>query len=128
MARFRRDGVNPAVDDGFIDALKAGRAKVAGQVERLLCDRAVLIVGGEAAADSVILATGYGRGLHGLVGHLDVLDESGAPKSGDGAPCDPAAPGLYFAGFRVALSGSIRVAGKLARRIADAVATPRRSR
>jgi putative flavoprotein involved in K+ transport len=123
MTRFRRDGVNPAVDDGFISALKAGRATVMGEVERLLDDRASLITGAEVPADAVICATGYRRGLERLVGHLDVLDDCGVPKFADGAPCDPALPGLYFAGFRVALSGSIRVAGKHARRIANAVAT-----
>jgi len=30
--RFRRTGVNPAVDDGFVDALKAGRAAVVAEV------------------------------------------------------------------------------------------------
>ncbi|MGH2894965.1 MAG: flavin-containing monooxygenase [Solirubrobacteraceae bacterium] len=122
MTRFRRDGVNPAVDDGFISALKSGRARVVGEVERLLGDRAVLIAGGEVPADTLICATGYRRGLERLVGHLDVLDDLGVPGFADGAPCDPATPGLYFAGFRVALSGSIRVAGQHARRIADAVA------
>ena len=128
MTRFRRNGVNPAVDDGFIDALKADRATVVGEVDRLLRDRALLIGGAEVAADTVICATGYRRGLERLVGHLEVLDETGAPKFGDGAPCDPAVPGLYFAGFRVALSGSIRIAGKHARRIANAVATSRIAR
>jgi putative flavoprotein involved in K+ transport len=125
MTRFRRDGVNPAVDDGFISALKSGRARVVGEVERLLDDRAVLIGGGEVAADTLICATGYRRGLERLVGHLDVLDDLGAPRFADGAPCNPATPGLYFAGFQVALSGSIRLAGKHARRIADAVALSR---
>jgi hypothetical protein len=32
MSRFRRAGVNPAVDDGFISALKSGRARVVGEI------------------------------------------------------------------------------------------------
>ena len=71
----------------------------------------------------MICATGYRRGLEQLVGHLGVLDERGVPRYADGAPGDPDTPGLYFAGFRVALSGSIRVAGQHARRIATAVAS-----
>jgi cation diffusion facilitator CzcD-associated flavoprotein CzcO len=50
------------------------------------------------------------------------------PRYADGVPADPETPGLYSAGFRVALSGSIRVAGQHARRIATAIAreTPAR--
>jgi putative flavoprotein involved in K+ transport len=121
MTRFRRAGVNPAVDDGFVSALKSGRARVVGEVERLLPNGVVLVGGGELEVDGVICATGYRRGLEPLVGHLGVLDENGVPRFADGAPGDPAAPGLYFAGFRVALSGSIRVSGTHARRIAKAI-------
>ena len=127
MTRFRRAGVNPAVDDGFIAALISGRARVVGEVERLVRDGAVLVGGAELPADSVICATGYRRGLEPLVGHLDVLDGRGVPKFTDGAPSDPRAPGLYFAGFKVALSGSIRLSGKHARRITDAIAISSRS-
>jgi len=70
----------------------------------------------------VICATGYRRGLERLVGHLDVLDVQGVPRFRDAVPCDPAAPGLYFVGYRVALSGSIRVSAKQARRVAKAIA------
>jgi putative flavoprotein involved in K+ transport len=122
MTRFRRAGVNPAVDDGFISALKSGRASVVGEVERLSRDGALLVGENELKVDSVICATGYRRGLEQLVGDLDVLDAKGVPRFRDGAPCDPAAPGLYFAGYRVALSGSIRVSAKQARRVAKAIA------
>ncbi len=121
MTRFRHAGVNPAVDDGFVSALKSGRARVVTEVERLAPEGARLVDGSELAVDSVICATGYRRGLEQLVGHLDVLNERGAPRFADGAPADPRAPGLYFAGFRVALSGSIRLSGRQARRIAKAV-------
>lgn len=127
MTRFRRAGVNPAVDDGFITALKAHRARVVGEVERLVPQGALLVGGGVLAVDSVICATGYRRGLEPLVGHLDVLDERGVPRFADGAPGDPRAPGLYFAGFRVGLSGSIRLSGKHACRIANTIAMSRSS-
>jgi putative flavoprotein involved in K+ transport len=128
MTRFRRAGVNPAVDDGFIAALKSGQARVVGEVERLIRDGAVLVGGKELPVDAVICATGYRRGLERLVGHLDVLDDRGVPRFSEGAPCDPGAPGLYFAGFRVALSGSIRLSGKHARRIAKAISASAGSR
>lgn len=123
MTRFRRAGVNPAIDDGFVSALKDGRARIVGEVERLEREGAILIGGDRSPADDVICATGYRRGLEPLVGHLGALDERGAPRYADGAPADPETPGLYFAGFRVALSGSIRIAGKHARSIAEAIAT-----
>jgi cation diffusion facilitator CzcD-associated flavoprotein CzcO len=123
MTRFRRAGVNPAVDDGFVSALKDGRACVVGEVERLERTGAILTGGVRLPADDVICATGYRRGLEQLVGHLGVLDERGVPRCADGAPGDPDTPGLYFAGFRMALSGSIRVAGRHARRIAVAIAS-----
>jgi putative flavoprotein involved in K+ transport len=122
MTRFRRAGVNPAVDDGFIGVLKWGRARVVGEVERLSREGALLVGGDELKVDAVICATGYRRGLEPLVGDLGVLDVHGVPRFRDGAPCDPAAPGLYFVGFRVALSGSIRLSGKQARRVAKAIA------
>jgi putative flavoprotein involved in K+ transport len=128
MTAFRRAGINPAVDDGFIGALKAGRARVVGEVDRLVREGAVLVGGAELPVDSVICATGYRRGLERLVGHLDVLDDGGVPRFTDGAPSDPRAPGLYFAGFRVALSGSIRLSAKQAHRIATAIATSSGSR
>jgi putative flavoprotein involved in K+ transport len=121
LTRFRA-GVNPAVDDGFVTALKAGRARVVGEVEGLEPDGAVLRGGERVAADVVICATGYRRGLEPLVGHLGVLDQGGAPRYRDGVPNDPAAPGLYFVGFRVALSGQIRASSARARRVAKAIA------
>jgi len=80
------------------------------------------VTGERVDVDAVILATGYRRGLEGLVGHLNVLDDRGAPRHSRGAPCDPTTPGLYFAGFEVRLSGSIRASGIHARRIAKTVA------
>ena len=115
--------MNPAVDDGFVAALKTGQVRVVGEVERLDRDGAILLGGQRLPAEIVFCATGYRRGLKKLVGHLAVLDDRGAPRYPDGAPCNPETPGLYFAGFRVAISGSIRVAGTHARRIAKAITT-----
>jgi hypothetical protein len=112
-----------AIDDGFVSALKDGRARIVGRVERLEREGAILIGGDRSPADDVICATGYRRGLEQLVGHLGALDERGAPRCADGVPADPETPGLYFAGFRVALSGSIRIAGKHSCRIAEAIAS-----
>jgi putative flavoprotein involved in K+ transport len=126
VTRFRRAGINPAVDDGFVEALKAGRTAVVAEVLRLDPDAAVLIDGRRVEADVVVCATGYERGLDDLVGHLGVLDDHGAPRHRGGAPGDPATPGLFFAGFEVALSGSIRASARHARRIAKAVDAERK--
>ncbi len=121
LTRFR-NGVNPAVDDGFVAALKTGRAQVVGEVARLTRDGPILATGELLPSDVVILATGYRRGLEPIVGHLGALTDSGAPRFDRGAPGDPANPGLYFAGFQVALSGQIRMAAIHARRIGRAIA------
>jgi putative flavoprotein involved in K+ transport len=123
MSRFRRIGIGPAVDDGFVDALKTRRTSIVTEVARLEHDAAVLVTDERVVADAVIFATGYRRGLERLVGHLGVLDERGVPRHPRGVPADPSTPGLYFAGFQVAISGSIRVSGTHARRIAKALAT-----
>ena len=103
-------------------ALKAGRAAIVAEVDRLEPGAAVLVTGERVDTDAVILATGYRRGLEPLVGHLGVLDDRGVPRHARGAPADPSTPGLYFAGFQVALSGSIPAAGRHGRRIARAAA------
>ena len=121
LTRFRA-GVNPAVDDGFVSALKSGRASVVGEVRALERGGAILTTGEVRGADVVICATGYRRGLDSLVGHLGLLSTRGAPLYDNGVPSDPAAPGLYFAGFRVALSGQIRRSSGHARKIAKAIA------
>lgn len=121
LTRFRA-GVNPAVDDGLVSALKSGRASVVGEVQALEHGGAILSAGEHHHTEVVICATGYRRGLEPLVGHLGVLNTRGAPLYDNGVPSDPAAPGLYFAGFRVALSGQIRRSSGHARRIAKAIA------
>jgi putative flavoprotein involved in K+ transport len=91
MTRFRA-GVNPAVDDGFIAALKSGRATVVGEVRGLEREGAILATGERVAADVVVCATGYRRGLGPLVGHLGVLDPRGAPRYHDGCRRTPPSP------------------------------------
>ena len=102
-----RDGVytnfyrrlrSPAIDDGFIAALKQGQAQVVAEVARLDGPQVVLADGSRLRPDAVICATGYRRGLEPLVGHLGVLRPDGVPFAYRGAPEHPAAPQLYFAG------------------------------
>ena len=81
--------------------------------------------------DHVIAATGYRFDIR----RLSFLSETIRPsvRTFEFAPVlsrhfESSMPGLYFAGFQVALSGSIRLSAKQARRIAKAIAAPAQSR
>ena len=75
-------------------------------------------------ADAIVAATGYGPDLHGLVGDLDVLDDTGAPLV-HGPQEQPQAPGLYFVGISVQLSGQLHDIAHEAEAVSKAIkATP----
>ncbi len=126
-ASYLHRGTNPAVDDGFIAALKAGTASVVTEVRSLDGSDVVLIDGTRLRPDAVICATGYRRGLEPFVGHLGVLRADGVPVFHSGAPEHPLAPRLYFCGMWAPFSGQIRVGPIHARRIARAAARDRQS-
>jgi cation diffusion facilitator CzcD-associated flavoprotein CzcO len=119
MSRLRRTGQAPAiVDMEVIEAIKARRIEVVKGVESLDESGVQLMDGSRVEPDVVICATGYNRALGPLVGHLDVLDERGMPRSlAEKAP----APGLRFVGY-VPRPGGIGYAGKECRRAAKAIA------
>jgi putative flavoprotein involved in K+ transport len=125
QTKFRRQLVGPAVDDGFIGALKAGRTRIVASVERLETRDVVLVDGTRVQPDAVICATGYGRGLEPIAGHLGVLRPDGLPIHYNAAPEHPDAPRLYFVGFYASPAGQIRSLPKQARRIARAAAADR---
>ena len=125
-SKFRRTFTSPAVDDGFVQALKAGRTRVCAAIERFEGEDVVLTDGTRLTPDAVICATGYRRGLEPLVGHLGVLRPDGLPIRYKGAPELPSAPRLYFAGFWGGPGGQIRWAPIHARRIARAAARDRK--
>jgi cation diffusion facilitator CzcD-associated flavoprotein CzcO len=118
--RLRLTGEAVAVDEGFVAHLRAGRVTVVPEISRLDRQEVVLADGTRLRPDVVLAATGYRRGLEPLVGHLGVLDEAGLPRgTADGG--QPAWPGLWFAGYRVQVAGSLRLHGIDARRIARRV-------
>jgi len=127
-ASYWHRGINPAVDDGFIAALKRGLATVVAEVQRLDGADVILVDGTCLQPDSVICATGYRRGLESLVGHLGVLQADGVPICHSGAPEHPLAPCLYFCGMWAPFSGQIRVGPIHAGRIARAAARDRQNR
>jgi cation diffusion facilitator CzcD-associated flavoprotein CzcO len=123
-AQFSRTAVVPMIDVGLIDQLYAGRVEVVPAVESLTPEHVVLAGGRELEVDVVIAATGYRRGLEGLVGHLGVLDPSGAPLA-HGRRTHPAAAGLYFLGMLPTLAGMLFRINRDARAVARDVAARR---
>ncbi|MFE7463327.1 flavin-containing monooxygenase [Streptomyces sp. NPDC057499] len=112
-----KDGAIPVQDVGLIDAVKRGLVVPVAAVESFDGDAVVLAGGERITPDAVIAATGYRRGLEGLVGHLGVLDGRGRPTV-HGARSPEQAPGLYFTGFTNPISGMLRELALDARRIA----------
>jgi hypothetical protein len=88
-------------------------------VQSLDGDLVVLADGSRIVPDAVVAATGFRPGLEPLVGHLRVLDGRGLPLV-HGATTHPSAPGLYFAGIELTLSGLLRTAAADARAVAAA--------
>jgi putative flavoprotein involved in K+ transport len=117
MAKEHR---SPAFDDGFIESLKAGRLEVVAGVEGFDGADVRLLDGSRIQPEAVIAATGYRRGLEPLLGDLGVLDEQGTPLV-HGGRSHPAAPGLFFTGYRTELSGQLRLMRFDARSIAKAM-------
>jgi putative flavoprotein involved in K+ transport len=119
LTRVRRVGEVPLQDVGFVAAVRSGQVTPVAAVTGFEGDKVVLADGSAVAAQAVVAATGYRRGLESLAGHLGVLDESGLPRDHGGPP---AAPGLFFLGYTVSLRGMLRDIAADARRVAPAVA------
>lgn len=119
MSRLRRTGQAPAIVDGeVIEAIKAGRIEVVRGVASLDETGVDLADGARVEPDAVICATGYGRVLEPLFGHLGVLDERGMPRA---RGARSAAPGLRFIGY-VPRPGGLGYMGKESRKAARAIA------
>ncbi|MFJ8313036.1 MULTISPECIES: flavin-containing monooxygenase [unclassified Streptomyces] len=116
-----RQGAIPVQDVGLIDAVRNGRVEPVAAVDSFDGGKVVLADGTRISPEAVIAATGYARGLEGLVGHLGVLDERGRPIARS-ARTVPGLEGLYFTGFSTPLSGTLRELGIEARAIARGLA------
>jgi putative flavoprotein involved in K+ transport len=124
--RVLRDDAIPLVDMGFIDVVKAGQVTIVGAVVGFDADKVLLADGSSIAADAVVAATGYRRGLDPLVGDLGVLGDNGRPIVRGGHTA-PQAPNLWFTGYTNPVSGMFRELGIDAKRIARAIVRQRRS-
>ncbi|MEW2406147.1 flavin-containing monooxygenase [Streptomyces griseoviridis] len=120
-----KEGAVPVLDVGLVDAVRTGSVEVVAAVDGFEDGKVRLADGTLLSPDAVIAATGYTRGLEGLVGHLDVLDGRGRPVA-HGARTAARAPGLHFTGFTNPISGMLRELARDAEKIAKAVARDRR--
>jgi len=111
----------PIIDVGLIDLLRAGRVEVVAAVGGFDGDKVELTDGSRIAPDVVVAATGFRRGLEGLVGQFGLLDAEGRPTV-HGPTTHPDTPGLYFTGFTNPISGMFHELNVDARRIARAIA------
>ena len=110
----------PAIDAGFVKALKEGRIELVPTVTGFDGGDVILADGGRIQPDAVICATGYRRGLADLVGHVGVLDERGLPRGWPAVEVEDV-PNLFFVGFNSKVSGQLRQMRYEARRVARTV-------
>jgi putative flavoprotein involved in K+ transport len=123
VSRLKRLRVAPAiVDDEVLEAIRQRRIEIVAAVEALDGPLVELADGSRVAPDSIIAATGYRPGLESIVGHLDLLDDQGAPHTAGG---QEAAPGLRFVGY-IPQPGLIGRMGAEAKVAARGIAARRR--
>ena len=118
--RLERDGITPALDDGFVDAVKRGQMQMVGETVAFDADSVRMRDGSSIKPDIVICATGYRSGLENWFADLGVLDEAGHPFFSAGET-DPDHPGLWFTGFKPLITGFFDAASVAANRIADGI-------
>ena len=95
----------PVIGFALVDAIRAGRVKVKGGIERLTEGGVRFLDGTSAVFDDLLLATGYTAALHPL-GDLVRLDDRGfAVRSDRVASADQ--PDLYFVGHNYDASGGL---------------------
>ena len=118
--RLWRDGILPAIDSGFVAAVKQGRMRIVGETVRFDRCSVHFAEGTSIEREIVIGATGYRSGLEPLFGRLKVLDGEGHPWRGLGEP-DPHHRGLWFTGYKAVFPGYFHAAKIAAQRIAQGV-------
>lgn len=120
-----RDDVTPTIDVGLLAALRKGAVRVVPGVTGFTKDSVLLADGTSVSPDAVVLATGFSRGLEGLVGPLGVLSGAKGRPVINADEQDPRYPGLFFIGYSNPLEGNLRQLNIDARRIARKVSRGR---
>jgi cation diffusion facilitator CzcD-associated flavoprotein CzcO len=123
ITQIQRDARIPLIDVGTIRLIKRGQFTVYPGIEKFTEGGVIFTDGNHREFDAIILATGYRPRVDAfLAGALAVLDENGRPtSSGREAPI----PGLYFCGYYVSPTGTLREITLEARQISAAIARQR---
>lgn len=103
--QLKVDGVTGAIDDGFIKAVKQGRYELVPEIEAFEANAVILKGGQKVQPDVVIAATGYRPGLEAMIGHLNVLGQTGKPDYDDRF-ANAKYPGLWFFGYNTTIYGN----------------------
>lgn len=95
--QLRKTGKTPTIDIGTIDAIKEGKIKVVGDIEKFDANNVHFKDGKKIKIDDVILATGYKAHLEQFIPKTEkIVDQYGFPISPIGTAWHE---GLYFVGF-----------------------------
>ncbi len=122
FSTFKRSGVVPILDHGFVDAVRTGRIRVVTGVVSLDGPVVHLADGTSVEPEAIIAAIGFRPGLEDMLDGLDVLEPSGRPRV-SGGDTVPDAPGLHFVGISPELGGLLRQVGQEARQVAIRLAS-----
>ena len=121
---LRMQGI-PIIGLGIIQAVRAGRVRIAGAIARFGADGVHFTDGAVEPFDAVILATGFRPAL-GYLDGLVTLDERGFPRRDHVRSLDR--PGLFFMGFNYGIAGTLNIirgdAPVAARQIAEYLRAP----
>ncbi len=118
LQSIEEDGRVPVIDIGTLEAIRAGRIKLRGDVASLGPESVGFRLSPAERFDAIILATGFRPDLRPLLPDAKgVLDATGAPLVSGRATAEP---GLFFCGAIPSALGQFRQIGIEAQRIADA--------
>ena len=123
VAHINRLGRIPLIDIGTVGMIRSGRIRVRPDVRTLNAGGAEFVDGAAGEYDAIILATGFRPRLEDFLERAgEVLDERGYPRR---CGRETELPGLYFVGFKNAVTGLLREIGREAERVAGAITARR---
>ena len=119
LQSIEEDGRAPLIDVGALNAIRAGRIKLRGDVASFSRESVSFKESSAERFDAVILATGFRPNLRALLPDAkSVLNATGAPLVSGEATGEA---GLFFCGAIPSALGQLRQIGIEAQRIADIV-------